>query len=134
MGMLKEIGIKTFYGKMDDTFPSVGEMNPDIVVKALGKIMKVKYKSLPESYTKEIKKIAPLIPEREQTFCPGCPHRASFWNINTALKLDGREGIVCGDIGCYAMAALIAGDRFQYRAHASFHGLGHGPGQRVCQA
>ena len=99
MGMLKDTGIKTFYGKMDKTLPSVGELNPDIVAAALGKIMKVKAKSLAAAYTKEIQKVAPLVPPREQTFCPGCPHRASFWNINTALKLDGREGIVCGDIG-----------------------------------
>jgi len=110
MGILNDIGIKTFYGKIDKTFPSVGELNPEIVAAALSKIMKVKPKSLPAGYLKEIKKIAPLIPPREQTFCPGCPHRASFWNINTALKLDDREGIVCGDIGCYAMASLWAGD------------------------
>ncbi len=89
--MLKEIGVKTFYGKIDGTLPSVGELNPDLIVHALGKIMKVKYKFLPKSYAREIKKVATLIPERELTFCPGCPHRASFWSINTALKLDGRE-------------------------------------------
>lgn len=125
-GMLKEIGIKTFYGKIDDTFPSVGEMNPDLVVNALGKIMKVKYKSLTESYTKEIKKIAPLIPERELTFCPGCPHRASFWSINNALQLDGRGGFVCGDIGCYAMAALIPAIGFN--TVRTLHSMGSGTG------
>ena len=31
MGMLRDTGIKTFYGKMDETLPSVGELNPDIV-------------------------------------------------------------------------------------------------------
>ncbi len=36
------------------------KLNPDLVVHALGKIMKVQYKPLPESYTKEIKKIAPI--------------------------------------------------------------------------
>ena len=49
--MLKEIGIKTFYGKMDGTLPSVGELNPDLVVGALSKIIKIKYKSLPAGYT-----------------------------------------------------------------------------------
>ena len=125
-GMLKEIGIKTFYGKMDKTLPSVGELNPDLVVAALGKIMKVKYKSLPAVYTKEIQKVTPLIPPREQTFCPGCPHRASFWNINTALKLDGREGIVCGDIGCYAMAALFPAIGFN--TVRTLHSMGSGTG------
>ena len=126
MSMLNDTGIKTFYGKIDKTFPSVGELNPEIVAAALGKIMKIKPKSLPAGYLREIKKIAPLIPPREQTFCPGCPHRASFWNINTALKLDGREGIVCGDIGCYAMASLWPAIGFN--TVRTLHSMGSGTG------
>jgi indolepyruvate ferredoxin oxidoreductase alpha subunit len=126
IGILKETGIKAFYGKMDATLPSVGELNPDIVAAALSKIMKVKPKSLPAVYTKEIQKVAPLVPPREQTFCPGCPHRASFWNINTALKLDGRDGIVCGDIGCYAMASLWPAIGFH--TVRTLHSMGSGTG------
>ena len=126
MGMIRETGIKTFYGKMDKTLPSVGELNPDLVVAALGRIMKVRYKSLSTGYKRAIEKVAPLIPPREQTFCPGCPHRASFWNINTALKLDGREGIVCGDIGCYAMAALFPAIGFH--TVRTLHSMGSGTG------
>jgi len=126
MGMLKDIGIKTFYGKMDRTLPSVGEMNPDLIATALGKIMKVKPKSLPAAYFKEIQSVATKIAPREQTFCPGCPHRASFWNINTALKLDGREGIVCGDIGCYAMASLWPA--IGYHTARTMHSMGSGTG------
>ena len=126
MGMIKETGIKTFYGKMDMTMPSAGEMNPEIVVAALGKIMKVKPKALPSSYVSEIQKVVPKIAPREQTFCPGCPHRASFWNINTALKLDGREGIVCGDIGCYAMASLWPAIGFH--TVRTLHSMGSGTG------
>jgi len=125
-GILKEIGVKTFYGKIDKTLPSVGELNPEIVATALGKIMKVKAKSLPAGYVREIKKVAHLIPPREQTFCPGCPHRASFWNINTALKLDGRDGIVCGDIGCYAMASLSPAIGFN--TVRTLHSMGSGTG------
>ena len=126
MGMLKDIGIKTFYGKMDKTLPSVGELNPEIVTAALSKIMKVKTKSLPAAYVREIQKVTMKIPPREQTFCPGCPHRASFWNINTALKLDGREGIVCGDIGCYAMASLWPAIGFN--TVRTLHSMGSGTG------
>lgn len=126
MGMPRDIGIKTFYGKMDKTLPSVGELNPEIVMAALGKIMKVKPKSLPASYLREVQKVAPKIAPRAQTFCPGCPHRASFWNINTALKLDGREGIVCGDIGCYAMASLWP--EIGYHTARTMHSMGSGTG------
>ena len=121
-----EIGKKTFYGKNDQSLPSVGELNPDIVAQALAKIMKVKYKALPAAYIKDLKKAAEIIPPRELTFCPGCPHRASFWNINAALKLDGREGFVCGDIGCYAMAALNPAIGF-YTVR-TLHSMGSGTG------
>lgn len=125
-GMPKEIGKKTFFGKIDKTLPAVGELNPDMVAQALAKIMKVKYPSLPAAYMKDLQKAASLIPPREQTFCPGCPHRASFWSINTALKLDGREGFVCGDIGCYAMAALTPAIGF-YTVR-TLHSMGSGTG------
>lgn len=126
MGMIKDIGIKTFYGKMDKTLPSAGELNPEIVVAALSKIMKVKPRSLPADYLREVQKAAPKIVPRAQTFCPGCPHRASFWNINTALKLDGREGIVCGDIGCYAMASLWP--EIGFHTVRTLHSMGSGTG------
>ncbi len=125
-GAGKEIGIKTFYGKMDGTLPSVGELNPDLVAAALAKIMKVKYKSLPAAYTQELQKAAALIPARELTFCPGCPHRASFWNIHNAIALDGREGFVCGDIGCYAMGALFPATGFH--TTPTLHSMGSGTG------
>jgi len=126
MGMIRETGIKTFYGKMDKTLPSVGELNPDLVVAALGRIMKVRYKSLSTGYKRAIEKVAPLIPPREQTFCPGCPHRASFWNIHNAIALDGRKGFVCGDIGCYSMAALSPATG--YHTMPTLHSMGSGTG------
>jgi indolepyruvate ferredoxin oxidoreductase alpha subunit len=58
------------------------------------------------------------------TFCPGCPHRATFWAIKNALKLDGRNGLVTGDIGCYSMALGPAGF-FQAR---TMHCMGGGIG------
>ena len=125
-GMFKQIGGKTFYGKMDETLPSFGELNPDIVADALAKIFKIKRKTLPAAYTQELQKAAALVPARELTFCAGCPHRASFWNIHNALKLDGREGFVCGDIGCYAMAALFPATG--YHTTPTLHSMGSGTG------
>jgi len=49
------------------------------------------------------------MPPRIMTFCPGCPHRATFWAIKNALRLDGRDGFVTGDIGCYTLAIGPAG-------------------------
>jgi len=68
----------------------------------------------------------PLIPPREQTFCRVVLTALSFWNINTALKLDGRDGIVCGDIGCYAMASLWPAIGFH--TVRTLHSMGSGTG------
>jgi indolepyruvate ferredoxin oxidoreductase, alpha subunit len=124
--IVKDTGIKEFYGKRDETLPAVGELNPDLVAQALSRILKVKYKTQPASYLREIEKITAIIPAREQTFCPGCPHRASFWSIHNALQLDGRGGIVCGDIGCYAMAALFPSSGFN--TVRTLHSMGSGTG------
>ncbi len=125
-GMIGQMSGKTFYGKMDQTLPAAGELNPDIVARALCKIMKIKHKMLPDSYAAELKKAAALIPVREQTFCAGCPHRASFWNIHNAIALDGRKGFVCGDIGCYSMAALSPATG--YHTMPTLHSMGSGTG------
>ncbi|MEW6187067.1 MAG: thiamine pyrophosphate-dependent enzyme, partial [Thermodesulfobacteriota bacterium] len=64
------------------------------------------------------------VPAREQTFCPGCPHRASFWSIHNALQMDNRKGFVCGDIGCYTMAVGTTG----FRTLKTVHSMGSGTG------
>jgi indolepyruvate ferredoxin oxidoreductase alpha subunit len=125
-GMIRQMSGKTFYGKIDQTLPAAGELNPDIVAEALCKIMKIKRKMLPAGYVAELKKAAALIPAREQTFCAGCPHRASFWNIHNAIALDGRKGFVCGDIGCYSMAALSPATG--YHTMPTLHSMGSGTG------
>ena len=125
-GLAGRIGVKTFFGKYDETLPAAGELNPDVVASVLGKILKVKRQSLPKPYDAEMKKAAALIPAREQTFCAGCPHRASFWNIHNAIALDGRQGFVCGDIGCYSMAALTPANG--YHTMPTLHSMGSGTG------
>jgi indolepyruvate ferredoxin oxidoreductase alpha subunit len=121
----KEIGAKTFYGKNDGTIPMNGELNPDFVVKALSHILGVPYEPMAPEYEKKAQLVAfTMAPNREQTFCPGCPHRASFWSIHKALQLDNRQGFVCGDIGCYSMAALPAGFSVLRTLHSMGSGLG----------
>lgn len=100
------LGSKTFFGKKDGTLPHANELNPDIVIRAIAKVLGDKYAPVADNYLKKAAEIARTgIPDREQTFCPGCPHRASFWLIHNALQLDNRQGFMCGDIGCYTMGA-----------------------------
>ena len=84
--------------------PGVGEMDPDRVADALtrclGEAAPARPRPLKESMQEEVD--FPL-PAREVAFCPGCPHRASYWVMKNALRLDGRDGLLIGDIGCYSL-------------------------------
>ena len=123
--MAHDIGIKTFYGKNDATLPMVGELNPDIVVSGMSRVMGMDYKPVPADYAQKAQLYATTkSPNRELTFCPGCPHRASFWSIHNAIELDGRKGFVCGDIGCYTMALLPCG----FSTLKTVHAMGSGTG------
>lgn len=115
----------TFYGKRSGHLNAYGELNPDMVIKAICNILGLTYQSRPSDYSSKAESIRKgYVPERSMTFCPGCPHRATFWAIKNALKLDGRNGIVTGDIGCYSMAIGPAGF-FQVR---TMHCMGAGAG------
>jgi len=92
---LVNAGIAVAHGK--DVFPICGELTPAVV--RAGAIAAGLLDSVPTPET------APLdieIPERYPALCPGCPHRAFFYNVRRYK----RKAIVAGDIGCYSMGAL----------------------------
>ena len=120
-----EIGTKVFYGKNSGHLPSVGELNPDLVLAALSRLCDTPYESVPAAFARDVKALADrYAPSRGMTFCPGCPHRASFWSIHNALQLDGHNGFVCGDIGCYVMGTMPAG----FSTVKTLHAMGSGSG------
>jgi len=90
-GILDE-GIK-IYGRLDDTVPRDGELNPTIVAKALG---------LPVSFGKDVPS---LVKMRPPSFCKGCGHSDMFNSLNEAIGPFG-SGRVFSDIGCYTLGAL----------------------------
>jgi indolepyruvate ferredoxin oxidoreductase alpha subunit len=104
-----EVGIKTFYGKKSGHVLTSGELNPDIIITALKGILGVQYEPVPQEYATKALQAMFKSPARELTFCPGCPHRASFLSIHNALVLDDQDGFVCGDVGCYGIGVLPAG-------------------------
>jgi indolepyruvate ferredoxin oxidoreductase alpha subunit len=121
----KEIGVKTFYGKNDGTIPMAGELNSDLVISALSKVLGIDYVAMSPEYERKLElPTLAAIPDRERTFCSGCPHRASFWSIHNALQMDNRKGFVCGDIGCYAMARFPCG----FSTTKTLHAMGSGAG------
>ena len=119
------VGVKKFFGKRDGTLPMSGELNPDLVVGALARILGKPYVAVSPEYQKTAAERSFFsAPNRELSFCPGCPHRASYWSIHNVLTTDNRQGFVCGDIGCYSMAVLPGG----FSTLKSLHAMGSGTG------
>jgi indolepyruvate ferredoxin oxidoreductase, alpha subunit len=98
----------------------VGERNVDQVTAALAEIFGKPNMVGPQA---KVKELTPL-PPRELAFCAGCPHRASFFSIKQAIELDGRQGVVLGDIGCYTLGFGRTG----YWLSRTMHCMGSAPG------
>jgi indolepyruvate ferredoxin oxidoreductase alpha subunit len=79
-------------GRLDGTIPRDGELNPNIVGKALG-ITQEEGLHIPD-----------LIRKRPPALCKGCSHADVFYALNEALEKYG-EGRVFSDIGCYTLGA-----------------------------
>ena len=123
-----------FYGKRSGHLNAFGEMDQDVLLKVIAEMMGVAYQPRDAEYAKKAEGLAALyVPERSIGYCPGCPHRASFWAVKNAIKLDGRNGFVTGDIGCYGLALRPTGF-LQSRSHycmGSGTGVANGLGQLV---
>ena len=99
------VGPITFYGKRSGHIPIAGEINPDIVTSAISRILEKAYVAVEPTTLRRRWGLPVSVHARRMVgFCAGCPHRATFWSVKNALKLDGRGGFVTGDIGCYTMA------------------------------
>jgi indolepyruvate ferredoxin oxidoreductase alpha subunit len=85
-------GIK-IHGRLDNTVPRDGELNPSVVAKALG---------MPVTYGE---KVPSLVKMRPPSFCKGCGHADMFNALLEAIKPYG-EGHIFSDIGCYTLGAL----------------------------
>ncbi len=80
-------------GRLDGTLPRDGELNPDLVAKALGKEM---FAGFP---------VSSVVANRPPALCQGCGHQDAYAAMNEALA-DYSKGRVFSDIGCYTLGAL----------------------------
>lgn len=80
-------------GRLDGTVPRDGELNPNIVARALG---------LKDTFGRDIPE---LVAPRPPKLCDGCPHIDSYNALNEAIKPYGK-GRVFSDIGCYTLGFL----------------------------
>jgi len=119
------LGLKSFFGKASKHVPDVGDLNPEIVTHAIQNLIQVPYEPRPADYALRAHEAAvELIPARALGFCAGCPHRATYWAVKIALALDGRDGFVLGDIGCYSLGMGPSGFGLMRTLHAMGSGTG----------
>jgi indolepyruvate ferredoxin oxidoreductase alpha subunit len=116
---------KSVYGKGSGHIPGYGEITPDRVISALGMIFGIDYQPKDPEYEKELSEAGEnLLISRGLTWCAGCPHRASFWALERAIKSDGRKAYVTGDIGCYTLDVFPEGKGQMNLLHAMGSGTG----------
>ena len=80
-------------GRLNGTIPRDGELNPDIVARALGKEVK---QGLP---------VPSIVANRPPELCSGCSHRDIYNALNETMKEFGKQKVF-SDIGCYTLGAL----------------------------
>ena len=80
-------------GRLDGSISRDGELNPDIVGKALDKPAK---KGIP---------IPKIVANRPPELCSGCSHRDIYLALNETMKEFGKQKVF-SDIGCYTLGAL----------------------------
>ncbi len=84
---------KPVHGRLDGTLPRDGELNPNLVAKALG----IQYQ--------QAFNIPDFIANRPPELCPGCGHIDVYNALNEAIEEYGNERVL-SDIGCYTLGAL----------------------------
>ncbi len=80
-------------GRLNGVLPRDGELNADIVAKALGKTI-LTGADVPE-----------IVVNRPPALCQGCGHHDMYATLNTVLE-PYSKGRVFSDIGCYTLGAL----------------------------
>lgn len=80
-------------GRLDGSVPRDGELNPDIVGRALGKEVKTGIK------------VPDIVKNRPPELCAGCSHRDIYNALNETMLEFGKQKVF-SDIGCYTLGAL----------------------------
>jgi indolepyruvate ferredoxin oxidoreductase alpha subunit len=81
-----------------DIFPAHGELTPAVIEKHAAEAG-----LLPKEEIKGARQLPlPELAGRSPIFCPGCPHRSTFYVLGNKMK----KTIVTGGIGCYNLGAL----------------------------
>jgi len=93
-------------GKGSGHFSEALEYNIPIVYNVFNQVFKTNGDSNYDSILENASKLKSILPIRIPVFCPGCPHRATFWALQRALGGKSNEIAFINDIGCYSMLLL----------------------------
>ncbi len=98
----KEVNPKLIiHGK--DLLPKYGEYTPELLVPAFEKVFRKKLGLDFKKHKNEVEKTVKELPPRKPVFCPGCPHRSTFYAVKQVF---GENTIYAGDIGCYVLGVF----------------------------
>ncbi|MFX1523735.1 MAG: thiamine pyrophosphate-dependent enzyme [Promethearchaeota archaeon] len=93
-------------GKESGHFSEALEYNIPIVYKVLNETYQAKGNLNYDAILEHSLSLKSILPVRIPVFCPGCPHRATFWALNRALAGKSDKIAFINDIGCYSMLLL----------------------------
>lgn len=85
------------HGKNEGLVPIEGELNPSIVSAALIQVLGIERRDVATPPFE--------LPRRPPIFCPGCPHRSTYYGLREAMKQVSPQPLIVGDIGCYTMVS-----------------------------
>src|SRR5215469_3595123 len=99
LALIAEEGLQVkVLGKRSGLLPRVGDYSPETVERAIAELTG---RSRAVAEPMQDNHVAP--PPRSLEFCPGCPHRLTYYALNRAIERLGfthDEVITTGDIGC----------------------------------
>ncbi|MHA1685071.1 MAG: indolepyruvate ferredoxin oxidoreductase subunit alpha [Candidatus Heimdallarchaeaceae archaeon] len=88
------------HGKCTGVTKRYHELNALLVAEGLQKIIGGNVPSL-EKIEKATAETKDFVPVRPPLFCPGCQHRAAFYELSKVVRKN--KGIFSSDIGCYSL-------------------------------
>jgi indolepyruvate ferredoxin oxidoreductase alpha subunit len=96
----------TIIGKESGHFSEAFEYNIPIVFNVFNEVYETRNDLNYEAIIENASNLKKVLPVRIPVFCPGCPHRATFWALNRALVGKSDKIAFINDIGCYSMLLL----------------------------
>jgi indolepyruvate ferredoxin oxidoreductase alpha subunit len=92
-------------GKGLELFSRLYEYHPGMVREMIAKYFSVDY-TPPKAIDRGEAQEPIQVPLRPPNLCAGCPHRASYYAVNSALREMDVEAVFPTDIGCYTLGIL----------------------------